>query len=206
MRDNGIMSRRGLCLVVSLVVAIAVARPAGAQAPRPDPQTAPPTQTATPGQATPPSQTTTAETTTQPALPVDVDKIRTALSRPQSLQINNQNQNLRFYLEIHPAPVTFMSWVGNFDLMKGPVPGSAISGVDLANMMTPREMYSSAGITATDMLQFAATNFAAQSLIRRAVTEIRNAKDQKQVAEIQAKIDHELAVLMAKDDKTSKNK
>jgi len=190
------MSWRGLCLVVSLVVAIAVARPAGAQVPPPDPQTPPATQT------TP----TTAQIAAEPPLPVDVDKIRTALSRPQPLQINNQNLNLRFYLEVHPAPVTFMSLVGNFDLMKGPVPGAGITGNDLANMMTPREMYSSAGITATDMLQFAATNFAAQSLIRRAVSEIKNAKDQKQVAEIQAKIDHELVALMAKDNKDNKDK
>jgi hypothetical protein len=188
------MTRRGLCLVGSLVVAIAVARPAGAQAPPPQRQTTPPSQTPPPSQTTP----TTAQAAAEPPLPVDVDKIRTALNRPQALQINN-NQNLRFYLEVHPAPVTFMSWVNNFDLMKGPVPGSAVTGTDLANMMTPREMYSSAGITATDMLQFAATNFAAQSLIRRAVDEIRNAKDQKQVAEIQAKIDHELVALMAKD-------
>lgn len=189
------MARRGLCLVVSLVVAIAVARPAGAQAPPLDPRTTPPSQTTTPSQTTP----ATAQVAAEPALPVDVDKIRTALNRPQALQINNQN--LRFYLEVHPAPVTFMSLVGSYDLMKGPVPGSAVTGTDLANMMTPREMYSSAGITATDMLQFAATNFAAQSLIRRAVAEIKSAKDQKQVAEIQAKIDHELAALMAKDNK-----
>jgi hypothetical protein len=189
MRDNGIMTRRGLCLVVSLVVAIAVARPAGAQTPPPDPKTTPPAQgTAATGQIAP-----------EPALPVDVDKIRTALGRPQPLHINDQH--LRFYLEIRPAPVTFMSWVlvGNFDLMKGPVPGSAVTGTDLANMMTPREMYSSAGITATDMLQFAATNFAAQSLIRRAVAEIKNAKDQKEVADIRSKIDRELTALMGKD-------
>jgi hypothetical protein len=181
------MTRRGLCLVGSLVVAIAIARPVGAQTPPPDPKPAPPSQ------VTP----TTGQASAAPALPVDVDKIRTALERPQPLQINDQH--LRFYLEVRPAPVTFMSWVGNFDLMKGPVPGSAVTGTDLANMMTPREMYSSAGITATDMLQFAATNFAAQSLIRRAVQEIRNAKDQKQVADIRAKIDHELSALMGKD-------
>jgi hypothetical protein len=188
MRDNGLMTRRGLCLVVALVAAIAVARPVGAQ-------TAPP--------ATPPAQgtSTTGQVSAEPTLPVDVDKIRTAIERPQPVHINDQY--LRFYLEVRPAPATFMSWVrvGNFDLMKGPVAGSAITGTDLASMMTPREMYSSAGITATDMLQFAATNFAAQTLIRRAVDEIKSAKNQKQVAAIQAKIDHELAVLMAKDDK-----
>jgi|SRR5579864_4658472 len=187
MRDNELMTRRGLCLVVALVVAIAVARTAGAQTPPPDPKTTPP------GQGTP----VTGQVSAEPTLPVDVDKIRAAIEKPQPVHINDQH--LRFYLEVRPAPVTFMRWVGSFDLMKGPVAGSAVTGTDLANMMTPREMYSSAGITATDMLQFAATNFAAQSLIRRAVDEIRNAKDQKQVAEIQARIDHELAALMAKD-------
>jgi hypothetical protein len=187
MRDNRIMTRRGIGLVVSLVVAIAVARPAGAQTPPPAPKVTPPSQTTS----------TAGQTAAEPALPVDVDKIRTALSRPQPLQI--RDQNLRFYLEVRPPPITFMSLVGSFDLMKGAVAGSAVTGRDLATMMTPREMYSSAGITATDMLQFAATNFAAQALIRRAVDEIRNAKDQKQVAEIRAKIDRELTALMGKD-------
>jgi hypothetical protein len=187
MRDNGIMTRRGLCLVGSLVVAITVARPAEAQVPPVDPKT------------TPPSQTTLSngQVAAEPPLPVDVDKIRTALNRPQPLHINDQH--LRFYLEVRPAPKTFMTLVGNFDLMKGAVPGAAATGRDLAAMMTPREMYSSAGITATDMLQFAATNFAAQALIRRAVDEIRNAKDQKQVADIRARIDRELTALMGKD-------
>jgi hypothetical protein len=181
------MTRRGLCLVVTLVVAIAVARPAAAQTPPPDPKAIPP------GQVTPP----TGQASTALALPVDVDKIRTALEKPQPLHINDQY--LRFYLEVRPAPVTFMYWVGNFDLMKGAVPGAAVTGRDLAAMMTPREMYSSAGITATDMLQFAATNFAAQTLIRRAAEEIRNAKDQKQVSEIRARIDRQLSALMGKD-------
>jgi hypothetical protein len=60
-------------------------------------------------------------------------------------------------------------------------------------------MYSSAGITATDMLQFAATNYAAQTLIHKAVEEIKHAKDQKAIAEIQARIDRQLAALMATD-------
>ena len=187
MRDNGLMTRRGLCLVVTLGVAIAVARPVGAQTPPPDPKPTPA------GQATP----APAQVSAQPALPVDVDKIRTAIEKPQPLHINDQH--LRFFLEVRPAPVTFMSLVGNFDLMKGAVAGSAPTGRDLATMMTPREMYSSAGITATDMLQFAATNFAAQTLIRRAVEEIRNAKDQKQVSEIRSRIDRELTALMGKD-------
>ena len=94
-----------------------------------------------------------------------------------------------------------MQLVGSFDLMKGPVAGSTITVRDIDRMVTPKEMYGAAGITATDLLQFAATNFAAQTLIRRAAEEIRHAKDQKEIDEIRARIDRQLAALMKDKDK-----
>lgn len=169
-------------LLIGTLCAMGLAPAAWAQTAPPDPKPTPP-------------QTAVAPTPAQ--LPVNVDKIRTALDRPQPIRINDQN--LRFYAEIHPPEVSFMSLVGDFDLMKGAVPGAGVTGREILDMQTPRELYSSAGITATDMLQFAATNYAAQSLIKKAVEEIRQAKDQKEVAAIQAKIDRQLAALMATD-------
>jgi hypothetical protein len=67
-------------------------------------------------------------------------------------------------------------------------------------------MYSAAGITATDLVQFAATNFAAQTLLRRAAEEIRNAKNQKEIDAIRSRIDKELAALMKDKDKSGKDK
>jgi hypothetical protein len=180
MRDNRTMTWRGRLVVGVWAALAALAVPAAAQTPPPDPKAAP------------------AQTPTPPApLPVNVDKIRTALDRPQRIHISDQN--LRFYVEIRPPEIGFMSFVGDYDLMNGPVPGAAITGRDLMNMQTPKEMYSSAGITATDMLQFAATNYVAQTLIRKAADEIKHAKDRKAIAEIQARIDRQLAALMAAD-------
>jgi hypothetical protein len=48
------------------------------------------------------------------------------------------------------------------------------------------------------MLQFALTNWAAQALIRRAYEDIKNAKSEKEIAEIRARIDRELAALAGK--------
>jgi hypothetical protein len=92
-----------------------------------------------------------------------------------------------------------MSLVGHFDLMKGPAPrAAAMSGREFIDMTTPKEMYSAAGIKPTDMLQFALTNWAAQTLVRRAFEDIKAAKNQKEIDEIRARIDKELAALMGK--------
>lgn len=201
-RDNGNMTRRVARLGVSMAAAAMLAAspvsagtvlaqttpPQQSQAqPPPNPQTS---QTA----ATPPA----AQTPATP-LPVNVDKIRTDLQKPR---LNINEDRARFYLEVHPPPISFMSLVGSYDLRKGPAGGAALTMREINQMMTPREMYGSAGITATDLLQFAATNYAAQTLIKRAVAEIREAKTQQEVAAIRARIDRELAALMAGKDKS----
>ncbi len=193
-RDN-----QGMTRVARLGVAIATMALAGtmagsafAQTPAQPPQTQ--QQTPPPDPRTPPPPTTPA----QPTLPVNVDKIRTDLQKPR---LNISEDRARFYLEVHPPPISFMSLVGSYDLKKGPAGGAALTLREMNQMMTPREMYSSAGITATDLLQFAATNYAAQSLIKRAAAEIRQAKSQQEINEIRARIDRELAALMAGKEK-----
>ena len=151
-------------------------------------------------QQTPPAKTPpqSSQTPAEP-LPVNLDKIRTDLQKPR---LNINEDRARFYLEVHPPAISFMSLVGNYDLKKGPAGGAALTMRQMNQMMTPREMYGSAGITATDLLQFAATNYAAQTLIKRAVAEIRQAKSQQEVNEIRARIDRELSALMAGKDKS----
>jgi hypothetical protein len=180
-----------------LVVSLTVAFLAGSAIPAIAAPTPTPTQAQAQGQ-------TQAKPTTPPAtqsadLPVDVDRIRQSLARPQAISLDGEK--IRFYLEIHPPPVTFMKLVGHFDLMNGPVPYATMTGREFMDMTTPKEMYSEAGIKTTDMLQFALTNVAAQGLIRLAAQEIKKARernDEKQVAEIRARIDRELAALMGK--------
>lgn len=192
-RDN-----QGMTRVARLGVSIATMVLAGTLAGSAFAQTPPPAQTQQ--QTPPPDPRTTPPPTTSPSptLPVNVDKIRTDLQKPR---LNITEDRARFYLEVHPPPISFMSLVGSYDLKKGPAGGAALTMREMNQMMTPREMYSSAGITATDLLQFAATNYAAQSLIKRAAAEIRQAKSQQEINEIRARIDRELAALMAGKEK-----
>ena len=64
-------------------------------------------------------------------------------------------------------------------------------------MVTPKEMQSQVGITARETLEFAFTNWLSQSLIKRAFEEMKNAKDEREVQEIRARIERELAALRA---------
>lgn len=161
-----------------------------------------------PQKPAPAAQTSAAAAPQDPApakpLPVDIDKIRQGLKRPQPIHIDDQR--LHFYVEVTAPQVSFMQLVGNYDLMKGPVSGATITSRDIDRMVSPREMYSAAGITATDLVQFAATNFAAQTLLRRAAEEIRNAKNQKEIDAIRSRIDKELAALMKDKDKSGNDK
>jgi len=129
-----------------------------------------------------------------PATPsTNLDNIKNALSHPPAL--NLAGDKMRFYLEVYGKQPQFWSFVGSYDLQNGPVKHSTMTGQEFLNMMRPQQLYSSAGITAPELLQFAITNIAAQALIRNAVRDIRNAKTEAEVREIRARIDRELRAL-----------
>ena len=90
---------------------------------------------------------------------------------------------------------TFESFVGTFDLKNGPVPRAGMTHQEFLNMVTPKELYSSAGITATEMLQFALTNWAAQEIIRKGLKELHAARTEAEIRAIRERINRELAAL-----------
>jgi hypothetical protein len=82
--------------------------------------------------------------------------------------------------------------------MNGPTPrGNPMTHAEFLNMVTPREMYSSAGIKPTEILQMALVNWVGKALISKGLAEIANAKSQREIEEIRARIDRELAALRA---------
>ncbi len=178
----------GFALVTSLAGVLsgspAVAAPAARQTPPPATQ-APPAQTPTPTPE-PPAQSLDTP-------PPNLDHIKAALSHPPELQM--PGEKLKFYLEVYGQPTPFWSFVGSYDLRNGPVKRAPITGQEFLDMMRPKELYSSAGITAPELLQFAVTNIAAQAIIRKAIQDIRSARTDAEVAEIRARIDRELRAL-----------
>ena len=169
-------------MVVALVGVLSGASAARAQtqtpAPAQTPQPPPPSKAQQPAPATPSA---------------NLDNIKNALSHPPAL--NLAGDKMRFYLEVYGKQPQFWSFVGSYDLKNGPVKHSTMTGQEFLNMMRPQQLYSSAGITAPELLQFAITNIAAQALIRNAVRDIRNARTEAEVREIRARIDRELRAL-----------
>jgi hypothetical protein len=132
-----------------------------------------------------------------PELPLtsaQIDKIQRALRQPPGLKLDEQQ--LRFYLEIVAKQPTFAEYARGYDFLNGPTRGgNPMSHQEFLQLVTPKEMYSSAGITATDQVQWALTNFVAQSLIRRALEQLKQAKTQREIQEIRDRIDRELDAL-----------
>lgn len=179
MRPNGVMKRRGpilasLCFALGAGVAgAAQSQPAETKPPLPPPQTYP-----------------------QPRLELDLNKIKTALENPQAQNLNEQQ--LRFYVLVYAKQPRFFDFVGKFDFRNGPVPGAGMTHQEFLSRVTPKDYATSGGIKAIEALQIAITNMAAQTIIKRGLEALRNARDEREVREIRERIDRELAALAGK--------
>jgi hypothetical protein len=146
------------------------------------------------GQQTPPPSTQSSQPIPSQSQPtINLDHIKTALSHPPAFKI--AGDGLTFHLEIIARQPSFWSFVGSYDLKNGPVKKAGLTGQEYLNMVRPQLLYSSAGITAPELLQFAATNAAAQALIKKAMQDIHDARTQSEIEAIRARIDRELRAL-----------
>lgn len=132
--------------------------------------------------------------------PAMLAHVRAALSEDAHVDLNDEQ--LRFYIEIVARQPRFSDYIKGYDFMNGPTKGGdPMSHREFVNMVTPKELYSSGGITATDTLQFALTNYVGQTLIKKALQDIKNAKDEKEVEAIRERINQELSALSAPSTK-----
>jgi len=124
----------------------------------------------------------------------NLQRIKTALSKPVIVRVDGQQ--LRFYAEVVAKLPTFANFIGpDDDLRNGPVKGAGMTHQEFVNMVTPQLVNSSAGITAIESLQFALTNWAAQTLVRKAMSAFREAHSESEIRAIREQIDKELAAL-----------
>jgi hypothetical protein len=144
--------------------------------------------------------------TLPPPTPAQVARMKRVLDQPQGLKLDERQ--LRFYLEIVQRLPTFAEYSRGYDFINGPTTGgNPMSHQEFVRMVTPREMYSSAGITASEQVQGAITNYVGQALIRKALEELRQAKDAHQIQAIRERIDRELDALTgANRDKDQSNR
>lgn len=134
-------------------------------------------------------------TATVPITPGDLERIRKALDS-SSPAIKIDDDQLRYYVQILAKQKSFADYVKGYDLMNGATKGgNPMTHREFLNLVTPREFYSSGGITAWEQLQFALTNYLGQTFVRKAIEDLQQAKDGREVDEIRDRIERELSAL-----------
>ena len=124
----------------------------------------------------------------------NLDKIRDGVNRPPQIKIDNGR--LQIYVEVIGKWPSFSELVKGFDLRNGPTKrGAVMTHSEFLSMVTPKEMYSTAGIGPMEMLQIALTNWAGKALVTKGLEAIKNARSEREIEEIRARIDRELAAL-----------
>lgn len=131
-----------------------------------------------------------------PDLPVSLDRIRKGLEQEPRLQLAPRSRDdiPRFYLEIVARP-SFETFLQGFDLVNGPVPFSSPTHREFLGMVTPKELYSSAGFGAAEVLQAALMWKGAEWLARKAITGAVDARHRGEINAIREQIKFELALL-----------
>src|SRR5688572_30059269 len=84
-----------------------------------------------------------------PQVPPNLERIREGLNRPPTITIDNGQ--LRIYVEVIGKWPRFDELVKGYDLRNGPTPrGAVMTHAEFLSMVTPRHMYGSGGIRATE--------------------------------------------------------
>jgi hypothetical protein len=151
------------------------------------------------GQTESPAIQGTTPTTPAPTVTMaDLTRIKHALDASPTLKLDDSQ--LRYYVKILAKQTDFRDFMNGYDFVNGPTRrGNPMSHSEFLSMVTPKEMNSSGGITAIETLQFAFTNWLGQSLVKKAIEDLRNAKSEHEIQEIRDRIDRELASLRPPD-------
>jgi hypothetical protein len=130
-------------------------------------------------------------------LPVDLAHIQREASRQPIVRLDQEK--LRFYVLIVAKQPNFEDFVGDYDLRYGPTRGgAAMTHQEFLDMVTPnelRELFGGTSANSFALFQAAAMNAAGQFLIKRAVEQIRGARDEREVQAIRQRITRELEAL-----------
>lgn len=171
-----------------------LAGPAAAQSQAPPPagqsQTPPATQSATPP-ATQTDQSISRES---------LGRIREVMSHEQTLRV--ENGQLKIYVEVIGNWPTFAEHAKGWDFVNGPTGyGNPMSHQEFLAMTTPQDMYSSVGIKPGELVTMAAVNAVGQWAIAKALNKIATSRKEKQMRDIHAQIDAELAAIKKEKEK-----
>lgn len=156
----------------------------------------------TPGVEMQAANQTPASQTPQPAasspqLPINFTKVKLAVNTPPTLVLDDQSA-FRFYSETVRRAPKFADMVGSFDLFNGPVPGAGMTHREFLQSTRPKELYSSAGFTPSDVIRWGLLGYVERKgfeLLRKGLKELAEAKTEAERKQIRLLIEKELAAL-----------
>jgi hypothetical protein len=174
-------------IATGLIFAL-LAGPVGAQTQTPPPAT---------GQQTESSQTASTPATSAISKET-LARIREALGRESSFRI--EDGQLRIYVEVVGHWPTFAEYSRGYDFVNGPTgggfgKGNPLSHAEFVSMSTPRDLFSSAGIRPGEVLMMAAVGAVGQWALAKAIDKWSTSRREKELRDIRALIDAELAAL-----------
>ena len=154
--------------VLSLLFSFAAAMPQqGDQTPGP-PSVSPDSSATAPQAASPVERA--------PDLPVRLDRIQRALSRPPAIRL--KGERVVFRVEILGRKLTIEDILGP-DYLKGPVPSGGMTHQEFLNMVTPNEFRGMGVFTGGEALTVAATSIGLQWALSKAIDKLKDAKTER---------------------------
>ena len=125
-------------------------------------------------------------------LPVDIDKIQRALSRPPALTLETNRSVFR--VEIFGRRPTIEDILGP-DFLRGPVPGGGMTHQEFLNMVTPKDVQGYAAFDNKQAFTVAATSLALQWAFQKALQKFKDAKEERARAAARREVEEALAEL-----------
>jgi hypothetical protein len=136
------------------------------------------------------AQTTPAEPV--PELPVSLARIQRALSRPPAIRL--KGERLVFRVEVLGRKPSIEDILGP-DYLKGPVPYGGMTHQEFLNMVTPKEFQGYAAISNREGYAVAATSFALQWALQKAIHKYETAKQEREREAARKEVQEALADL-----------
>ena len=109
-------------------------------------------------------------------LPVSLDRIQEAISRPPAIRPTTNRPVFR--VEVFARKPTLADILGP-DYLKGPVPNGGMTHQEFLNMVTPQEFRGMAMFTNKEAMTIAATSLALQWALMKAVDKLKDARDER---------------------------
>jgi hypothetical protein len=125
------------------------------------------------GRAEPGAAAEAPEADSQGDLPVSVQRIQRALSRPPAISVNQDRPVFR--VEVLSKKLTIEDILGP-DYLKGPVPRAGMTHQEFLDMVTPKDYQGYAPYTNGEGMTIAATSFALKWALQKAIHKYETAK------------------------------